>query len=71
MKIIMRFRTCNVRSLYRRELVLVKGISTYKLHLVGYWRSDGTGVALNQQANIHFSVERGMRIVIYIEVFCT
>jgi hypothetical protein len=40
-------------------------ISKYKLRvdLVGCRRSDGTEVALNQQANIHFSMERGMRIM--------
>jgi hypothetical protein len=32
-------------------------------------RSDGTGAALNQQVNIHFSLESGMRIMNYIQVF--
>jgi hypothetical protein len=27
-------------------------------------------VALNQQVNIHFSVERGMRIMNLLQVFC-
>jgi hypothetical protein len=43
-----------------------KEISKYKLDLVGVWeyrRSDGTEMALNQQVNIHFPMERGMRIM--------
>jgi hypothetical protein len=38
-------------------------ISKYKLDLAGVWRSDGMGLALNQQANIYFSMERGMKII--------
>jgi hypothetical protein len=48
-------------------------VSKYKLDLLGvqevrwgggeYRRSDGAEVALNQQANIHFSTERGMGIM--------
>jgi hypothetical protein len=41
----------------------VEEISKYKLDLVEYRRSDGTEVALNRQANIPFSMERGMRIM--------
>jgi hypothetical protein len=37
-------------------------ISNYKLDLVWeYRRSNGVEVALNQQENIYFSMERGMR----------
>jgi hypothetical protein len=36
-------------------------ISNYKLDLVEYRRSDG--------ANIHFSMERGMRTMNYVKVF--
>jgi hypothetical protein len=39
-------------------------ISQYQLDLVGVQeKSEGTGVAPNQHANIHFSVGRGIRIV--------
>jgi hypothetical protein len=34
-----------------------------KSDIVEYRRSDGTEMAQNQQANIHFSMERGMRVV--------
>jgi hypothetical protein len=44
-------------------MTVLKALSEYKLDLVEYRRSDGTEVALNQQANIHFSMERGMRIM--------
>jgi hypothetical protein len=61
----MRFGTWNVRNLYRAGslITVAKEISKYKLDLVGYRRSDGTEAAPNQQANIRFSVERGMRIM--------
>jgi hypothetical protein len=32
-------------------------------------RSDGREVALNQQVNILFPVERGIRIMNYVQVF--
>jgi hypothetical protein len=38
-------------------------ISKYKLGLMGYRRSDGMEVAANQQADIHFSMERSMTIM--------
>jgi hypothetical protein len=38
-------------------------ISKYKLDLVGVRRSDGAEVAQNQQANIRFSMEKGMKIM--------
>jgi hypothetical protein len=38
-------------------------ISKYKLDFVEYRRSDGTEVAQNRQANIHFSMEKGMKII--------
>jgi hypothetical protein len=51
-----RFDTWNVRSLYRAGslITVAKEISTNKLDLVGFRRSDGTRVAPNQQENIHF-----------------
>jgi hypothetical protein len=39
-------------------MTAVKELSKYKLDLVEYRRSDARGVGLNQQANIHFSVDR-------------
>jgi hypothetical protein len=61
----MRFGMWNVRSLYRAGwlMTVAKEISKYKLDLVEYRKSDGTEVAPSQQANIHFSMERGMRIM--------
>jgi hypothetical protein len=44
-------------------MTVAKEISKYKLDLVGVMRSDGTEVAPNQQANIHFSMERGMTVM--------
>jgi hypothetical protein len=38
-------------------------ISKYKLDLVREYRSEGAEVAQNQQANIHFSMEKGMKIM--------
>jgi hypothetical protein len=59
----MRFGTWNVRSLYRAGLLitLVKGIPECELELVGV--QDGSEVAPNQQANIQFSIEKGMTIM--------
>jgi hypothetical protein len=54
--------TCNVRSLYRAGSLIsvARDISEYMVDLVG---SDRTGLAPNQQANIHISMEREMRIM--------
>jgi hypothetical protein len=59
----MRFGTWNVRSMYRAGSLRVVGeeMSKYKLDLMGvqeYRRSDGMEMALNEQANIHFSMEK-------------
>jgi hypothetical protein len=61
----MRFGTWNVRSMYRAVLLRAvwEEISKYKLDLVGVQWSGGMEVALNEQANIHFSMEKGMEIV--------
>jgi hypothetical protein len=61
----MRFGTWNVRSMHRASSLraVEEEISKYKLDLVGDRRSDGTEVALNEQANIHFSMEKGMKIM--------
>jgi hypothetical protein len=59
----MRFGACNVGSMYRASsLRAVAGEILDMLDLVGVQRSDGTEVAPNQQANIRFSMERGMII---------
>jgi hypothetical protein len=44
-------------------MTVAKEITKYKLDLVGIYRSDVTEMALNQQANLHFSVERRVRIM--------
>jgi hypothetical protein len=65
-KIDTRLGTWNVGNLYKAGSVttVAKEISKYKSDLVGvYRRSDGTEVAPNHQANIHVSMERGMRIM--------
>jgi hypothetical protein len=68
----MRLGTWNVRSLYRAgSLVTVsKELSKYRLDLVACRRSDGRAVAPNEQENTHFSKERGMRIMSWIQGFC-
>jgi hypothetical protein len=38
-------------------------MSKYELDFWEYRRSDGREVGLNQQVNIHFCMERGMRIM--------
>jgi hypothetical protein len=55
--------------MYRAGLLraVVEEIS-FNSDLVEY-RSDGVKVAVNQQANIHFSLERGMRIMNEVQVF--
>jgi exonuclease III len=62
----MRFGTWNVRSLYRAGSLrtVAEEVSKYKLDLLGVQE-----VALNQQANIHFSMERGMKIMNYVQAF--
>jgi hypothetical protein len=67
----MRFGTWKVRSLYRAGLfrTMAEEISESKLDVVEYRRSDEIVVALNQEAIIHFSLERGMRIMNYGQVF--
>jgi hypothetical protein len=68
-KIDMRFGTWNVRNVFRPVLLraVMEEILKYKLDL----RSDGMEVAPNQQVNIHFSMERGMKIMNKVQVFCT
>jgi hypothetical protein len=44
-------------------MTVAKEISKYKLHLVGVQEVTWDEAAPNQQANIHFSMERGMRIM--------
>jgi exonuclease III len=60
----MRFGTWNVRSMYRSGSLRVVGedISKYKLDLVGV-QEVRWEVALNEQANIHFSMEKEMKIM--------
>jgi hypothetical protein len=67
-----KLRKMDIRSLNRAGSLMtaVKGISKYKLDLVGVQEEDGTGVAPNQQANVHFSTEKGMKIMNYVQIFC-
>jgi exonuclease III len=55
----MRFGTWNVRSMYRAGLLRAVGeeISKYKLDLVGVQEVRWNEMSMNEQANIHFSVE--------------
>jgi hypothetical protein len=57
-----RLGTWNVRSLYRADSIVTvsKELSKYRLDLE----------APNEQENIHFSMERGMRIMSLVQVFC-
>jgi hypothetical protein len=59
----MRFGMWNVRRLYRAGSLMtaVEEPSKYKLGLVGVQEVRWDRGALNQQANIHFSMARGMR----------
>jgi hypothetical protein len=61
----MSFGTWNVRGMYRADSLRVveEEISKYKLIYWEYRRSDGMEVALNQQANIYFFMEKRMKIV--------
>jgi hypothetical protein len=66
----MRFGTWNIRSLYEvgSLMTVLRELSKYKLDLVGvqdYMRT----MAQNQQGNTHFSTERGMRVMSWIQVF--
>jgi hypothetical protein len=47
----------------RRNWVRITDKSCCKLDLVALQWSDGTGVVLNEQAIIHFTMGRGMRIM--------
>jgi hypothetical protein len=59
------FGTWNVKSLHRSGSLktVAMELGKHKLHLGVYRRSDGTRAALNGQRIIHFSVERGMKII--------
>jgi hypothetical protein len=59
------FGTWNVRSIYRAGSLRVVGeeISTYKLDSVGVQEVRWDRGALNQQANIYFSMGKGIRIM--------
>jgi hypothetical protein len=60
----LRFGTQN-KSPYRAGslMTVIKEMSKCTLDLLGYRKSDGTEMAPNQQANIHVSMERGMRMI--------
>jgi hypothetical protein len=59
----MRFGTWNVGSMYRAGSLrtVAEEISKYKLDLAGVQKVTWDEAAPNQWANIHFSMERGMR----------
>jgi endonuclease/exonuclease/phosphatase family metal-dependent hydrolase len=50
-------------------MTVSKEIQKYKFDLVGVQEVNGTEVAPNQQANIHFSMERRMRIMNWVQGF--
>jgi hypothetical protein len=56
----MRFGTWNVRNLYRAGSEDCGGRS---LEIQGRFTGSTGGQTLNQQANIHFAMERGMKIM--------
>jgi hypothetical protein len=60
-----RFGTWNVRSMYRAGSLraVAEEISKYTSDLVGVKEICWDEVAQNQQANIHFSMEKGMEIM--------
>jgi hypothetical protein len=62
----LRFGTWNVRSMQRAgsSKIVAEEVSKYKLDYWEYRRSDGMKVAPNQQASIHFSMGKGIRIMI-------
>jgi ACT domain-containing protein len=66
----MKYGTWNARTLFGTGLLMTvtKGISKYKLDFVGVqevrWDRGGT----KQQVNIHFSIEREMRITNYVQL---
>jgi hypothetical protein len=55
----MRFGTWNVRSMYRAGSLRAVG----EVRFSGNRMSDGMEVALNEQANIHFSMDKEMKIM--------
>jgi exonuclease III len=61
----MRFGTWNVRNMHRAGSLraVAEEISKYKLDLVGLQEVRWDGVALNQQENIHFSMEKEKKIM--------
>jgi hypothetical protein len=67
----MRFGTWNVRSVYRADsLVTVsKDLSKCELNLVGIQQDRWEGGGNNQQENTHFSMERRMEIINYVQVY--
>jgi hypothetical protein len=70
----MRLGTWNVRSLYTAgSLVTVsKELSKYRLDLVGVQEVRWEGCGTEEQENTHYSMERGMRIMSWLQLFlCT
>jgi hypothetical protein len=67
----MRFGTWNVRSLYRvGSLITVsRELSRYRLDLVGVQEVRWEGSGTYQQGNTHFSTERGMRTMNWVQGF--
>jgi exonuclease III len=67
----MRFGTWNVRSLYRVDSLMTvsRELSRYRLDLVGVQEVRWEGSALYQQGNTHFSTERGMKTMNWVQGF--
>jgi hypothetical protein len=66
----MRFGTWNMKSLYKAGLLMTvtKEVSI-QIIFSGITGSQMGKVTPNQQANTHFPVERGMRIMNWVQVF--
>jgi hypothetical protein len=56
----MKFGTWNIRSLYSAGSLMTDGKKNIRIKVT---MTGSTGVAPNQQAHIHVSVGRGMRIM--------
>jgi hypothetical protein len=69
----MRFGIWNVRSLYRIGSLtpVARELGKCKLDLWVCMRSDGRRGALNGQRIVHYSMDRGMGIIGWGQVFST
>jgi hypothetical protein len=66
-----RFELWNVKSLYKAGtlITVLKELARYRLDLVGVQEVRWEGGGLNLGENTHCSIERGMRIMNWVQVF--